>query len=425
MSHCLCVAACLLVAQLEESSDADLAARVSRLVRQLDDDDLGRREEAEEQLVGLGPAVLEHLPATGPRMTAEVETRLARVRNRLERDAAAAAAEASTVTLRGEMPLSEALALLGQQTGNRLVDYRDRFGQTKSDPPVRCDFERQPYWAVLDQLLDEAGLRLYSYSGTPHTLAFVNRDPGHLPAQGRVSYGGLFRFEAVRMEASRDLRDPDSSRLRLTLEIAWEPRVQPIALTQPIRAVTAIDPQGGRIMVDDQQARLEVPAQTTVAAVELDIPFRPPPRTVAQIASLRGTMDVMLPGREAEFRFDDLPGARNVERRNAGVTVVLQAVRPNATVQDVRILVRFDQASGALESHRGWIYGNQAYLVDAEGKREDHAGFETTAQLPNAVGLSYKFVIDRDLKDYAFVYKTAAAIIRVPVDYQLRGIDLP
>lgn len=136
-------------------------------------------------------------------------------------------------------------------------------------------------------------------------------------------------------------------------------------------------------------------------------------------------MDVVLPGREVEFRFENLQDAKQVQQQDAGVTVILQTVRPNLAVHDVRILVRFDEASGALESHRGWIYDNEAYLTDAAGNREDHAGFETTAQQTNEVGLSYKFVIDKELKEYAFVYKTAAAVVRVPVDYELRAIDLP
>lgn len=425
MAHAVGMMTCVLMALAAPDPATDPAIGVRRLVRQLDDDDLSRREQAEQQLIDLGPVALKHLPPIQRQLSPEVKARLARVRNRLQRDAAKAATRASTVTLRGEMRLSQALASLQQQTGNQLVDYRRRFGQAESDPAVRCQFDQQPYWSVVDQLLDQAQLQLYSYSGTPHTLAIVRRDPDRLPTRGRVSYEGLFRFEATRVEATRDLRTADNAGLKVTLEIAWEPRIQPISLTQPLAALTASDEKGRRMATDNRQAKLEVAAQNTVAAIEMDIPLKCPPRSVNRIASLRGTIDVVLPGRTVPFRFEDLADAKNVEQQNAGVTVVLQTVRRNLDVHDVRILVRFERASGALESHRGWVFNNRAYLVDGDGDRIEHAGLETTTQQPNEIGLSYKFVIDKPLKEYTFVYETAAAIVRVPIEYQLRNIDLP
>jgi hypothetical protein len=117
--------------------------------------------------------------------------------------------------------------------------------------------------------------------------------------------------------------------------------------------------------------------------------------------------------------------ARNVERQNAGVTVVLQRVRKNADVHQVRVLVRFNEAGGALESHRGWIYSNEAYLLDPDGKRIDLASLETTRQQIDEIGLAYNFATPGDLKDHKFVYKTPAAIISLPVKYELTNIELP
>jgi hypothetical protein len=419
---------CLLLAEAPgaaEAENAGLDLRVRQLVRQLDEDRIERREQAEQALSALGRAALQYLPPEDQLVSPQVQARLERVRDRLRRDTTISSTQASRVTLQGTMALSQALDSLRQQTGNQIVDYRDRFGQQASDPPVRCDFRQQSFWVVLDQLLDQAELQLYMYSGTPHTLAFVARQPGRLPASGRVAHGGLFRFEPTRIEASRDLRNPTGTALKLTLEIAWEPRVRPILIAQALDRIIVLDENGGRVATDNRQAELQVAAQQTVSGVEIDIPLEPPPRSVRRLASIRGTIDVVLPGRETELRFGDLGVAKNVAQQNGGVTVTLQAVRQNLAVHDVRILVRYDQASGALESHRGWIYDNQAYLIDKAGNREDHVGLETTSQRPNEAGLSYKFVIDKELKDYTFVYRTAAAVVRTPVEYELRDIHLP
>jgi hypothetical protein len=65
-------------------SPVELKAAVGRLVRQLDDTQLARRESAEKELIGLGPAVVDLLPPVTRQMPAEVKERLARVRRTLE-----------------------------------------------------------------------------------------------------------------------------------------------------------------------------------------------------------------------------------------------------------------------------------------------------------------------------------------------------
>jgi hypothetical protein len=89
------------------------------------------------------------------------------------------------------------------------------------------------------------------------------------------------------------------------------------------------------------------------------------------------------------------------------------------------MVVRFDEAANALESHRGWIYNNQAFLLDADGNKVEHAGFETTRQTLNEVGLAFKFPLDKDLAQYRFVYQSPAAIVQMPVEFELKDIALP
>src|SRR5262245_49851151 len=52
-----------LASQVEAQPSDDLAAQVRRLVSQLDAAELAARNSAEEELLGLGPAVLKLLPA--------------------------------------------------------------------------------------------------------------------------------------------------------------------------------------------------------------------------------------------------------------------------------------------------------------------------------------------------------------------------
>ena len=90
--------------------------------------------------------------------------------------------------------------------------------------------------------------------------------------------------------------------------------------------------------------------------------------------------------------------------------MIMEDVRKNQDLYQLRVRVRFDKPSNALESHRGWIFNNEAYLVDSNGERMENAGFETTRQERNEVGLSYLFDAPGGLEKCKFVYKTPAII---------------
>jgi hypothetical protein len=323
------------------------------------------------------------------------------------------------------MPLSEFVSAIRAQTGNELVDFRGRWGQQAADVTAAAQFDGVPFWQALDQFLDAAGLTLYHYTGQPRTVAYVNREEGQLPRSGRAAYGGVFRIEPTTITATRDLRAASSTATKLTLEISWEPRLVPISLTLPLADLKAVDENGNSLVASDREGTLESPVASGASVVEIDVPLTVPARSSQRIASLAGRMAALVPGRVESFEFTQLAGAENTEVRKGDVTVVLQTVRKNVAVHEVRIVVRFEDAANALESHRGWIYTNKAYLVDADGTEVEHAGFETTRQTLNEVGMAYKFALDKDLGEYRFVYESPAAIVPMPVEFELKDIPLP
>ena len=415
--------AALLVGQVENQADDPDARRralqVRRLVRLLDDDDPARRGDAEKQLTALGPEVLDLLPQIGPGMSAEVKERLARVRRVLESQAVEAAVQASRVTLKGEMPLVEVLAKIEQQTGNKVVGAEGR------QATIKADFDDVPFWVAIDQVLDQAGLNTNRFGGFGDRLTVTARPDEELPRFGRADYGGVFRCEATRVQAVRDLRNPQISGLRLALDIGWEPRVRPISLEQPLDKVTALDEQGRPLAVNGIEGELRADVQGDIPGVELEIPFQLPDRSTKKIASLDVELTAMVPGRVETFQFDSLDKATDLEQRRAGVTVVLQQARKNVDAYEIRLRIKFDEAANALESHRSWIFRNETYLIDKNGAKIEAATYNTTAQETNEIGLAYLYVLDAPLGDYKLVYRTPAAIIKKPVKFSLKDISLP
>jgi hypothetical protein len=133
-----------------------------------------------------------------------------------------------------------------------------------------------------------------------------------------------------------------------------------------------------------------------------------------------------VPGRVVEFKFTDLAEADKVEQQRGGVKVILDRTRKNQALWEIHMRVQVESEEAGLESHRGWVFQNITYLLNSEGEVIDHVGFETTRQSKREVGLAYFFDLpDDEIGAYTWVYRTPAAIVRVPIEYELKDIPLP
>ena len=407
----------------------DLAPKVKALIRQLDSNQQAKREAAEKELIALGEEVLPLLPAVTSSTPAEVKNRLGRIRKALMDAAIAATTKPRLVTLSGEMPLSEALAALEEQTGNKVVDGREGIDQeAATDPKVTVKFDKVPFWEALDSILDQAQLTLYNYDAGEGALSYMARDENALPRTGRGSYAGIFRIEPTAIEIDADLRNPALKSLRLSVDAAWEPRVRPVVIMLPLGDLKAVDESGNPVEADSEESELEFPVEGVNGGVEVVLPFKIPPRSVKQIASIKGKMTAVMLGREETFEFPNPESVkRGTEEERGGVTVILDRCQKVDELLEVRMRVRFDKAANALESHRGWIYNNACYLEDARGQKTEAAALEASLLDENEVAIVYRF----DLGDAAnaskqkLVYKTPAAIIQAPVEFELKSIELP
>jgi len=419
---------------LADEPDTAMARRVEQLIRQLNDDEADRRNEAEQALLKLAPtenaekcdAFLVLLPKPVDGMPAEVRLRLERLRKQIETEQSSRVLTASRLTLAADaMELAELFEQIHAQTGNRLTDHREQFGQEAVSRGVTIELADEPFWPALDKLLDAANMTLYPFSGE-ESLAVIDRDEGSAPRAQGASYSGPFRIEAVNVVARRNLRSPQQQGTRIELEFAWEPRLRPIALSQPVESLEITADDGSPVALANSQAVLNVEVQPGSHATELTIPLALPPRSVAKLASFKGKMSALVPGRMVVFKFQNLKKSERATQARGGVEVAVQGVRKNQQLWEVHMKLKVESAETGLESHRGWVFQNLSYLLNKQGEIIDHAGFETTMQSENEVGLAYFFDLpDDEIGDYTWVYRTPAAIVRIPVEYELKDILLP
>jgi len=415
--------------QADAPTREDLPTQVRQLVRELNDDELTVRDSAEQKLVKLGPDTLSLLPEESQRMPAEQVQRLARVRQALLKAQATAGAQASLVTLKlDNVPAAEVLAEIAKQTGNKIVNHlgaEPEGGKTK----ISVDFEKKPFWQALDDVLDQSKLTLYSFSNDG-SLSVADRPPGRLPRSAKVAYSGPFRLEPTRFEALSMLSNPEQRSLKLFFEVAWEPRLAPIAVSQPLDQVqVAFDKQPEKTL--EAAGEIENAVTEGTPVVEVMIPLPSPPRKIEKISKLKGRLNVLMPTPQESFRFDQLPVANNkrefkkIEQRKGKVVVTLDQVRKTEEIWEVRMRVHFDEPAQALESHRTWILNNGAYFVDADKNKKSHDGCEETRQTENELGIMYLFELPQGVDKMSFVYETPLAILPLPVDYEFKDLPLP
>ncbi|MGV3609085.1 MAG: hypothetical protein ACO1RA_21950 [Planctomycetaceae bacterium] len=409
-------------------SSEGLDEKVKALVKQLDSSEQAKREEAEKALVELGPEVVPLLPSVGPKTPAEVKNRLARIRSALSSVSVQFNAKPSLVTLNGVMNVPEAFEAISKQTGNKLIDRDRRFASSElPSPTIKVTLDKVPFWEALDTVLDHAEMTVTPYVEDESGLAYSARGEDGVSRLGKGYYSGVFRLEPVRVVSSRDLRNTNARTLKITLDVEWEPRMRPVVLQLPLADLSAKDEKGELMVIDGSEGNLEIPVEGKNSGVEIELPLGLPSRDIKQVGKLKGKMTAVVLGRVESFEFTDLEKAKGVDQERGGVIVTLDRCRRNDELFDAEVRVKFGEASKALESHRGWIYNNECYLLDPKGNMIENAGLEANLLDDSEVGLSYKFDLGdvKSLAGYRFVYKTPADILNVPVEFELQGIDLP
>ncbi|HEX6961019.1 MAG TPA: hypothetical protein VF175_04080 [Lacipirellula sp.] len=416
--------------------DLEMANRIDELVEQLNADAAADREAAEKELIELGlkstadagEAFLDALPKPNDNMPQEVQARLNRIASEVRTRLATKSIEATRLTLDfTEAPLADVLKEIERQTGNRITDYREQFGQEAMAKKVTIQVKDEPFWQALDKVLDAVQMQPYSFSGE-ETLGLVERDQGALRRSGRGAvYAGPFRIEATGVTAERGLRIPDQSALRLDLEIAWEPRLRPISLTQAADDVKAVADDGREVPPTAQGAAFDVEIESGTHAAEVSLPLQLPAREAKVLTSVTGKLNALVPGRIVDLKFDRLAAAKEVTKEAGGVTVILDRAVKNQALWEIHMRVRIDSLEAGLESHRGWVFQNLSFLEDKSGEKLDNAGFETTLQTEKEAGFLYLFELPegREIEDYVWVYRTPASIVNMPVEYKLEEVPLP
>lgn len=398
--------------------DVDFKADILELIDQLDGSRLVGRQTAEQELIKKGPSALPFLPEDPGSLSAEARLRLRRVRAALEKKQARVETKNIVVRLNGAKTLEEALEKISAASG---VSFEH--GLPSSTPIELGTSGPLSFWQALDTVLDAANLDIDFYGGGESKLALVPRQENRPRRIDSGAYTGVYRLEPTMVTARRVLNNPQLSGLQISIQVAWEPRLTPIGLSLPLNQIQATLDDGTTLTPLSTEGEILIATNSELAFSEIGLPLQLPTGRPRKISTLNGMIEALIPGPQHAFEF---PLAKGKADSTVGsVTVEIDAIRPNGTLHEVRMLMKLGEANRSLESHQQWVFDNPAFVTASDGTRREHLGYQLFRQTGNEIGIGYLFDLGENVDDFTFHYKTPTGIVPTKVPFVIPEILLP
>ena len=407
------VLACATTSPAEPPVPQQVSDAVDAHIERLSSDILAERTAAEQALIDIGPDLLDLLPPLDLVENPAARDALARIRNRVEIEAAQQSITPTHVSLAGTYSVEQIAREIFDQTRNPIS--ADALPEPLRQQQLDVAYEQTTFWETVNDLTEQLNL---SWRIEQDTLAFV---PLEEPPTSRkpiaTTVSGAFRIELHSLT-------PKKSTLRAQFSIIGEPRLRPLFLSVADADFHATQAKN-ELKLFNPNARTELPmtsrAPTSFAVIFTGIDPEHPATTI----SLKGRVKIHAAALPREIRFRGLTTGERISRRRGGVTVTLTRGRFTETragdrAARIRLAVAYDTGGPAFESHRTWLYHNEVYLESPDGRRFPvNDGFDTTAQADGGAALEYRFnnLPDIPIDNWELVYVAPTLLIDLPVTF--------
>lgn len=394
---------------------------VRKLIRELDGKSLKERDAAEKSLIELGASILGFLPEIDANTSGEMKIRLQRIRQQLQTVEIKTFFEFSKVTLSGKMPLTEAIESIKKQTGNPIMlEGEEAFSSVE----VELDEKDSPFWTVMDKLMTQAKLRINSFAASDG-LSLVSGGPDGSIQRPKSYSTGPFHIDVASIQSSLPFGSRIGGQLDLSLMVSWEPRLKPIFAQIPMANLQATSDDGQSLVSSSPEAAPEVPLNNGGCSTQIDLQLQRPPRAATKLTKLSGEFVFAVPSEKHKYIFKKFGNGARQSEKFGETTVTLEGARRNGKVFEMRVVIEIGNDQGALDSFRGWVLANEAYLLDPKERRLENVGLEMYGVAANSVGIAYLFQINGNPDEFQFIYESPSSITKQTVKFELQDIELP
>jgi hypothetical protein len=415
-----------------QAADAALKDRVAQLVEKLEAPKTDARDAAEKSLTELGPKILPLLPDVDTIKSAELKTRLTKVRDALVETRDQASLGPSIVTIKGNaMRLTEAIRQLQKQTGNEITDLREQLGAEVTNPAIELDIDQKPFFEALDIICKKAQVTptFYTGDGTIGLMAGAPDLPNEIGGTSRapktkVLYSGPFRVQFKSVAASLDFSG-ESANANAQFEIAWEPRLRPMLLALKAENIKIVDDKGQDVTPSVMDESSSVILRQENPAAEMNLNMSAPDRAAQKLASLKVKAEVTIPAAMKVFNFPKL--TKGGTQKNGDITVTLESTETEEETWRVNVELVYPGEGAAFESYRQGLFNNRIWLQKGDGTRFVHNGGQNqTGGEGGKLGFEYLFVdVPGKPADWGFMYETPSKVVTIPLEFEFKDIPLP
>ena len=318
------IAAVALVAVLLDSpasAQDQPEVRIARLVERLGSNSYSERLEANQQLAELGAQPRPQLELAAKSTDAEVA---ARARELLRKIALDEMWLPSRVTHQASgATASLVLAVIGQQTGNRLL-VGDRYGGFR-DGPVDVAAEGELFWQVIDDFCRKTKHHVRPHYDTREPgLALVSGEPGAYPVgyagPVRGAITGALRTFSDEFDYKR-LTSKQNHHFRMNLEFMWEDRLRIVAYRNQAAVVEAVTDSGETLSAATNSNGTWTVAGSGVRQVPMELKLDPPPTNCTQLKLLTLKWSVAAIGDYATAAVPSIAAGASLEQDDLQLTI--------------------------------------------------------------------------------------------------------
>ncbi len=371
---------------------------------------------AEKALIEAGPKALIYLPRLPSSIGGEFRDALNRIRDKIQAQAIGQYAQPSKINLSGKHSAADIFL--------ELIDQSDNDLQLKEIPGTSLEvhFADVTFWEALDQVLDDLQLDVGPQSGNG-SLQIIPAKGAAIRSMG-TAYAGVFRFEPLRLDATRTVLPSRLSGLSLSLDVSWEPRLKPVYFHLPMNSLLAECDNGEILTAASPDAKPEY-SPSESCSLEASVTMNLPSRNAKKILRLTGSMIASIPGAPVTVEFDKLENDEPKEQKVGNLRVQVEQVKKMDEIYAIKIKAGLTDAGQTMDSFRGWLVANDAYVLNAKGDRVANAGSELYEMNGESYGRKYYFELGENLEGCKLIFEAPGAVTEQHVEFILKDIPLP
>lgn len=329
----------------------------------------------------------------------------------LMQPAGSALPRASMVEWTGNESWAAALKVLNQ-TGNVVVDARAARNQSITVPSLKLKPGKQSFWAALDELCQQAQVQMINSPGRIELVANEG------PRTHWIAYDGPWRARIVRRSLIA-YDDPALDRLLCQVELALEPKLQPLLFT--LNSTTVQWPGTTNTFPGSRGTQSFDGEPTRTFEVRLPLP----PRSVATLNSLtlEGTA-WLAPGR---LSFS-VPLLIQPGQTKEGTTFTIQRFDVNQASKTLELMTELQYPEGSLEweSHQSRLLSSMKLILTNGKEQLSDIGHDIRTDAGRKVSARWLFRSPPgNSNDWKAILTAPAAPQQMPVKLVFEKVTLP